>query len=331
MQTNQLANQLTSELIFLVGPTASGKSALAFELANQINANILVADSRQIFKDIPITSGADIPTKFSFMSDREFPNSFFSDGKTELHGVSFLDSNDEWSLGLFHELAQNVIRRTLSQRKVLIIVGGTGLYTHALLLDEEQIIQPPSKHLREQLHQQTLEQLQHQISALQPHAQSLFNTSDWNNPRRLIRAIEILTETGKPKTDINSVKNEISYRNEADQKQFIQPQWFGIEKDKAELEQRIFSRVTERLKHGAINEVEQLMQKMDDKTASIFTATGVKEIIGFLSGQYSQEELVQLWTKREYQYAKRQLTWFKKRPYIVWKKKEELETLLLDT
>ncbi len=311
--TNLLPNQLTSKITFIVGPTATGKSDLAFSLSKKNACNILVADSRQVYKDLVICSGADVPASFSVQSNDELPYSFFFDGETELHGVAFLETTDQWSLGAFHHYARQVLKRTLSQKKSLIIVGGTGLYTHSLLLPAEHIISSPSTNLRTELQTLSLTELQSRVLTIDPQSESKFNNSDWNNPRRLIRAIEILSESPSPKIDINMLKNEINLGDET-----IIPQWFGLTIEKEDLEQKIRARVVKRIEQGAIDEVERLASSVDDKKLSIFSTTGVKEILGYINGMYEKEELVELWSRREFQYAKRQITWFKKREYIHW-------------
>lgn len=317
LPSNQPTHQQTRKLIFIVGPTTTGKSALAFQLAEQFPANILVADSRQVYKEIPITSGADIPINFSLTSDPELPHPFFIHNHTELHGTSFLAADKPWSVGAFYQLAHQVLDRTLSQKKVLIIVGGTGLYTHSLLFPVNQMLQQPSNQLRQQLQGLSLTELQQKLIQIDAVAETKFNHSDWNNPRRLIRAIEIASESSTQPININTLDNVLHVELHNEEKTIV-PTWIGVDIEKDTLTERIQHRVQKRFQQGAIAEVEELLARYENQSIPAFSATGVKEIIGLLTDQYTQKECEELWTRREVQYAKRQLTWFKKRSYIHW-------------
>jgi tRNA dimethylallyltransferase len=180
----------TSPLIFIVGPTATGKTSLAFDLAKKLNADILSADSRQVYQGLEITSGVDIPANWS-KSEKEIGGyRFYSDGTTQLYGVSFLPTQAEWSIAHFRDYAETIWNETQRRGKMLIIVGGSGLYHRSLFLDKAVLTIGPSESLREELQQLSVEELQHRLSQQLPQASELLNHSDWNNPRRLVRWIE---------------------------------------------------------------------------------------------------------------------------------------------
>lgn len=310
----------THSATFIVGPTASGKSSLALQYAKVNNCHILSADSRQIYQGIEITSGADIPNEFDFVSSENFPilTGYFSNGDMNIYGISALHPTKVWSVGRFQELAYSVFERAYAEGKGVVIVGGSGLYTHSLLLRHDQLHVPPNEKLRKLLEEKNVNELQDEIQEKYPQLVDTLNQSDWNNPRRLIRLLEILhsQKTVSIKKEIDSVDNVIQFQGEK-----IIPTWIGKNLEKDELQRKIIERVKERITHGAIQEIERLYAHIEDKKTPILTATGVKEIVGFLHEQYDEEQLTELWSRREFQYAKRQMTWFKKRNYIQWRQK----------
>ena len=311
-----------THITFIVGPTASGKSTLALQYAKVNNCNILSADSRQVYQGIEITSGADIPSQFDFVETpvesrliAPLPQGYFWDGETNIYGISSLHPTEVWSIGLFRELANYVFAKSFAEKKGVVIVGGSGLYTHSLLLEHDQLKVPPNQRMRESLEENSIEELQEMVEAKYPKFAQTFNPSDWSNKRRLVRSLEILSTqpVNNVKKEIDNVENFIEFDGTK-----INPKWIGIYVEKNELEQRIEKRVKERISSGAVQEVERLASVVNDRQAPIFTTTGVKEILGFLNGQYDEGQLIELWARREFQYAKRQMTWFKKRNYIEW-------------
>lgn len=317
-------------IIFLVGPTATGKSSLAFQLAEKVNAHILSADSRQVYKGLEITSGADVPATFSptprhpepghrpSLSGSDLLQTYFestdNQKSTKLFGVSLLNPTEEWSISQFREYALSIIELCKIEKKNLIVVGGSGLYLQSLLIDDPKLNIPPNNDLRQELAALSLTELQEKLSQINHQHFTKLNNSDLNNPRRLIRAIEMFSS---PRRDaINGVSTKKSIHA-------LEQHWFGLEIDNEILQQRINQRVVERTQLGALTEVEKLLnQQVETRFITspppVFTTTGVKEIRAFLNNQIEKEELVDLWTLREFKYAKRQKTWFKKRSQIEW-------------
>lgn len=302
-------------MIFIVGPTATGKTALALRLAKELNADILSADSRQFYKGLEITTGADLPENFTLSKDLIDDHQYFTDGEINFYGVSFLKPNEEWSIAHFRDFAEFVYEKTQERNKELIIVGGSGLYHQALFLDKKTLHISPSEELREELQNATVEELQQKLLSQYPHADEVLNDSDWKNPRRLIRWIEKTTN----QTDTSVEESSI----------FGTPEnhsWIGLSIELEKLEPRIQERVIERAENGSIQEVEQFLAKIEDKKSPSTSTLGVKEISLFLNDQISKDELIELWTKHEVQYAKRQITWFKKRGYIKWLEYDKVDS-----
>lgn len=307
-------------LFFVVGPTTTGKSALSLQLAHQLNAHLLSADSRQIYQGLEITSGADIPSNFSY---HKSPNSELAayyevSSGPKIFGTSVLQPLDEWSISQFRNYALRVIDACTQEHKNLIIVGGSGLYIESLLINDPKLAIPPNDKLRQELESFSIEQLHTRLHQLSHTHLDQMNNSDRQNPRRLIRAIEVLQYLSNHTLTLQptSIEN-------------LTQTWIGLHIDKEELSERIQQRVVQRIQNGAIQEVELLLSNFPNQKLPSFTTTGVREIIAYITGQIDKSQLVEMWTLREFQYAKRQITWFKKRHQIEWF--SILDTDLLNT
>lgn len=296
-------------LTFIVGTTATGKSARALQLATATPSIILSADSRQVYSDIPILSGADIQADWTQTSSTNTHYRYFQTPITEVHGVSIIDKQDEWSVAHFRQLAEECFIKAQQEFKQLIIVGGTGLYHRSLFLDESQLYQPPNTVLRAQLEQYSIEELQELAEQKIDDARLFFNDSDWQNPRRLVRFLE-------KQVTVFDKKPKVTKPSLFDQADRIK--WVGLQISKELLEVRIKQRVVQRIELGAIQEVERLRWTEQFETLPISTTLGIKQILLYLDEQISKEELIEMWSKKEFQYAKRQLTWFNKETQVQW-------------
>lgn len=315
MVTRQLSNhgakakvqQATNQLTFIVGPTATGKTSLAFAVAQKMSADILSADSRQIYQGLEITSGLDLPDDWIVSNEQIDNKKYFSKHDTNLYGLNILSLDEEWSIAHFRNFAEIIWEQTQKRGKSLIIVGGSGLYHHSLFLEKETLNIGPSADLREKLEGAPVEKLQKILTEQYPQASEILNNSDWQNPRRLIRWIEKTAPSVSTSPEHPSI-----FGKETDH------HWIGLTADKETLEEKIRLRVDQRIQTGAIQEVEKVLSLDDAQKLHCFSTLGVKDIALYITNQISKEELVQLWTKHELQYAKRQMTWFKKRTYIQW-------------
>lgn len=298
------------DVIHIVGTTATGKTALALALAQKLLQNynqvdIISADSRQVFADIPIVSGADVPGIFTSVSDPKLSAPFLrNQNRFNVHGVGILAADQAWSLADFQRLVLEVAVWSWSSQGVVILVGGTGLYQTRV--SESQLMRQPAPNtkLRDELSGQPLDQLQHKLQSLDSSRWQSLSVSDRANPRRLVRHIEVAVSQKK---NLGSIKVDT-----------IQPDrhiWVGLHRPWLDLENLIATRVQSRLAQGAVQEVERLMSILDFNQhldLPIVTATGVKEIWQYLVGSLSLAEATIQWQTRERQYAKRQLTWWKK-------------------
>lgn len=299
-------------LLTVVGQTATGKTTLALKLASFLlkrkkyaRAVLLSADSKQVYQGLETLSGADIPDGFEPSERSGLSLPFFIDRgrKMELHGVSCVPGNSEWSAAHFRTLFTELLD-TLSQKTVFIIVGGTGLYHQQLFAPAQTLFIPPNEVLRAELHHYSVTKLQKTLQKSWPERWKNMNYSDRYNPRRLIRAIEVALSTETKKIP------SIQHKKPAAQ--------FGLLLPTPKLQQNIRQRVEERIERGVIQEVGgfELQYPAADLQAK-FTL-GYAEIREYLHQRLTLDELKAAWTAVELQYAKQQHTWWKKQADIQW-------------
>lgn len=306
---------MNKKVISIVGPTATGKTEFALTLAQKIIEQnkvsgilIISADSRQVYQGLEVLSGADIPNNFNKINNPvdQFLYDYFQHHQLplQIHGVSIINPQEEWSVAHFVKFAKKLIDQAFSNNQLPIIVGGTGFYHQQLLKQEPSLSIKPNQQIRKKASQKTIDELHKWLKNLNPKKLAQMNNSDANNPRRLIRAIEI----------------EQSKKNKNNKKQSRTYSTFqiGIKNNPELLEKKIIQRVENRLNGGAIEEVKSLLNINLPETSSIKTATGFKPISQYLDNQLSLEEAKRNWLTQELQYAKRQITWFKQHSPDIW-------------
>jgi tRNA dimethylallyltransferase len=275
------------EIIVIVGPTASGKSDLAVELALKHNGEVISADSRQVYKGLDIGTG-----KITAEEMKGVPH----------HLLDVADPKDTFTVVEYVELARKAIEEIISRGKTPILVGGTGFYIHALIDGITLPEVPPNEELREELKNKSSEELFSTLQKLDPkRAESI----DPKNSRRLIRAIEISTELG----EVPAVKsNPLPYP----------VKWIGTEVKPETLKGRIHVRLMKRLNNGMIEEAQKLHQEG--------LAYGRMEELGleyrylayYLQGKMTLDEMIAKLETEIWRYSRRQLTWFKRDLRIEW-------------
>jgi tRNA dimethylallyltransferase len=305
-----MKNIQKEKLIAIIGPTASGKTAIGVRLAKKFNGEIVSADSRQIYRGLDLGTGKDLV---------EY-------GDIKYHLIDICDPEEDFTLQNYLELARKAIDDIFSRGKTPIIVGGTGLYVQGLVegfvLGKSQE-SSKEEYSREQLNNLTLEQLQNILREIDP---EVFELIDRKNPRRLIRAIERATEGIKP----SKIKPDFEVLQ------------IVLDVSKEELNKRIDKRVDDRLKVGMLKEVEKLLDSGVDPEWLIKLGLEYRAMTSFLMSDKipkpefefqnynSFDEMVSDLKIKSHQYAKRQLTWFKRFPEIVWKRDyNKIEKLVL--
>lgn len=300
-----------TKTIFLVGPTATGKTDLALRISQNFPVEIVNADSRQIYEGMTIGSGKDIPKnavkKMSGLTLYGRQIVYYQTPTTKLWGYDLVEPRDDFSVAHFYQFATRVIEQCKKNDNHCLVVGGSGFYINALYSPPASLSIPQNSDLRVALEQQSLESLQTKLMEVDQVTYKKLNNSDLHNRRRLVRKLEIALY----------LKNHHQLKHSKKDKQV--GQWFGLDVDSAQIDQKITIRVAERLQAGFIEECEALydsgMLREHYKSA---TATGYREWLLYKNKKLTYDEFVFAWITAEKQYARRQKTWFKKQPHITW-------------
>ena len=284
------------KVVVICGPTASGKTALSIELAKRINGEIVSADSMQIYDEMNIGTAK---------PDQE-----------EMQGIKhYLIGNikptKRYSVSEFKKDAISAIKEIISKEKMPIVVGGTGLYVNSLVYGidypEIQTNLEYRKELEKIVEEKGLQYLFEK--AVEIDKEAMKNISP-NDKKRILRVLEIYKETGKTKTELEqeSRKNGIPYDYKI----------FAINMPREILYDRINRRVDIMIEKGLIDEVSSLYEKYGESLLTSMQAIGYKEVVEFLKGNCTKEEMIEKIKMETRRYAKRQLTWFRKIENIQW-------------
>lgn len=305
------------KIVSIVGPTACGKTSFALKIARDVllennvhnysGVDLISVDSRQVYKGLEILTGADIPENFVKMTvNTVFDFDFFKheDLDISLYGVSIINYDQPWSVAHFKSFATKIILQSFKHNRLPILIGGTGLYHQHLFNIDENLFVPPNQKIREQANEMTVLELQQWLLRIGKEKFESMNNSDINNPRRIIRAIEILV--GIPGERVDEVLPKS-----------VEKIIFGMQEKLEKIENKIRERVIQRFDQSVV-EVTQLLQVCKTNNLPVCSTLGVSDIHDFLDGKVNKHTCQLNWALHEYQYAKRQVTWFKKQPDIIW-------------
>ncbi len=284
------------KVIVIAGPTASGKTSLSIKLSKEINGEIISADSMQIYKYM------DIGTAKPSIEEQNGIKHYLLD---------FVSPDERYSVAEFKKDAENAIEEILRKGKVPIVIGGTGLYIDSLVFGiEYPEIEFDEKYrqalMNKAMTDEGLKSLYEEAKKIDEKA--LLKISE-NDRKRITRILEIYHNTGKTKTEmeIESRKNEVKYDYRV----------FAINMDREKLYDRINRRVDIMIEQGLIEEVRELIKKYN-KFPTAMQGLGYKEVVEYLDGKCSKEEMIDKIKQETRRYAKRQLTWFRKNKNITW-------------
>ncbi len=297
-----------NNIICVAGPTASGKTSLAVELAKRTNGEVVSCDSMQIYKRMTIGTAKPTPDEMEGIPH---------------HMIDVAEPEEVFSVSRYCEMAAPIVDDIIARGKTAIIAGGTGLYMDSLIRGNNFAPFPATGHrqrLEQQLETDGLDALIAQLAPIDPEALE----RSQGNPRRIIRALEVFYETGETITAHNIRTQAIPPR--------YNPLWIGLDfEDRAELYRRIDLRVGIMLEQGLVQEIKDLLASGIPADCTAMQAIGYKEFVDALEGRGTIEEAADLVRQSSRRYAKRQLTWFRRNKNIHWltrKPKESSEEIL---
>ena len=279
-------------LITITGATASGKTAIAANLAQKINGEIISADSRQVYKNMDIGTGKDLQD-YTINCKDDYGNS--QSVNIPYHLIDIVDAGTKYNVYEYKKDFLTAYNDIIYRNKIPILCGGTCLYIEAVLKNYNMIYVPVNEELRNSLKHKTIDELEKILVSYKP----LHNKSDLDTTKRAIRAIEI--EDFYNKNQLLNVENVN-----------INPLIIGIHFEREERRQRITERLKQRLENGLIEEVEKL-QKLGISNEDIeYYGLEYKFVSWYLSGKISYDELFTQLNSAIHQFSKRQMTWFRK-------------------
>lgn len=278
-------------LIIIGGPTASGKTSLAIEVAKYFNTEIVSADSRQLFREMNI--GTAKPSQQQL-------------AEVKHHFINSHSIHDEMNTGIYETQCISLLENLFKKNKTIVMVGGTGLYINAVVNGIDNLPEANTE-IRNQLQQQLklngIEPLQNKLKEIDI---STYLKIDLQNPNRLMRALEVFMITGKPYSSF--LKNKKTERN-------FDVKMFGIERSRERLYEVINKRVDDMIQNGLLKEAEQLYPF---KNLNALQTVGYMELFDVIENKMTLEVAVEKIKQHTRNYAKRQVTWFKKAESIKW-------------
>ena len=283
-------------LLIVAGPTATGKSDSAVELALRMNGEVISADSMQVYRGMDIGSA-----KVTVGEMRGVPH----------HLIDCADPSENWNVVRFQKEARRAVQDIASRGRLPILCGGTGFYIQALLYDIDFTQMEENTPLRDRLSALAAEKGPEAVHALllekDPASAAAIHP---NNLKRVIRAIEFMEESGGSIAahNLQQRERESAYRSV----------FFVLTMDRARLYERIDRRVDIMMERGLVDEVAGLRAMGIQRDSTSMQGIGYKQIYGYLDGEYDLEEAVRLIKRDTRHFAKRQLTWFKREKDVIW-------------
>ena len=283
-------------LLIVAGPTATGKSDSAVELALRMNGEVISADSMQVYRGMDIGSA-----KITREEMRGVPH----------HLIDCADPDENWNVVRFQKEARNAVQDIISRGRLPILCGGTGFYIQALLYDIDFTQMEENTPLRERLSAMAAEkgpEAVHKLLAERDPASAA--AIHPNNIKRVIRALEFMEESGSSIASHNMQQRE--------RESYYRSVFFVLTMERARLYERIDRRVDLMMERGLVEEVSRLRDMGIRRDSTSMQGIGYKQIYGYLEGEYDLDEAVRLVKRDTRHFAKRQLTWFRREKDVIW-------------
>ncbi|MCX7723159.1 MAG: tRNA (adenosine(37)-N6)-dimethylallyltransferase MiaA [Verrucomicrobiae bacterium] len=280
-------------IILIGGPTAVGKSDVALALAERLGGEIIAVDSMQVYR------GLDIGTAKPSAAER---------ARVPHHLIDVVELTESFDAARFVELARKAVAEIHARGRVPILCGGTGLYFKAFLAGLGEA-PPPDPNLRAELEATPMPELLRELAARDP---LMYAKIDRNNPRRVIRAVEVIRLTGKPFSALRADWDS------ALQTAPTAVRFFGLSRAASDLRARIEARVDAMFRAGLVEETRALLERGLAQNKTAMQAIGYRQVVEYLQGKRPLPETIRLVKIRTRQFAKRQMTWFKRQLRLEW-------------
>jgi len=288
-------------LVVILGPTGIGKTEVAIEVAKAFDTEIISADARQIYKEMEIGTAKPSPSQLM---------------EVKHHFINTLSITESYNVGQYEQDAMKVLEELYKKKDTAVMVGGSGLYIYALCHGIDEITTSDEdirKELMLQLNTKGLASLQEELKIADP---AYYKEADLANTHRIIRALEVYRKTGLPYSSFRiSKKKERPFK-------VIK---IGLNIDRKELYNRINARVDAMIDAGLEDEVKSLLPY---KNYNSMNTVGYSEWLAYFDGKFTKEQTINYIKQNTRRYAKRQLTWFRRDPEIVWFKPDDAKNII---
>lgn len=286
------------KLLVIVGPTGTGKTDLAIKLAKKFEGEIVSADSRQLYIGMDIGTGK-LPVDIKLVRKE----GFWVVGEIPIYLYDLITPDKTFSVAEYQQRAYKKIKQIQNEGKLPILVGGTGLYMRAVVQGLKVPQVKPDKKIRDKLDKKSLSSLLHNLEQVDS---KTYLGIDKHNKRRVIRALEVYYKTGKP---ISSFAKKY--------KPDFEILSIGLTADREYLYKRVDDRIDSWFDQGFVGEVKSLLKKYKQTLPSM-TSLGYRQVAAYLDKRISKEEATKRIKFDHHGYIRRQLTWFKKEPLVIW-------------
>ncbi|NOY15108.1 MAG: hypothetical protein GXP43_02720 [bacterium] len=297
---NQLLKTHQPAFVNILGPTASGKTDLAFQLAEAKPFDLISVDSRQVYQQMDIVTGKDIPPDFKFHPNKLL-SYYLAPAGFKLYATSLVPPDETFSFGTFLRLTADLVDQIAAAGRQIIFVGGTIHWFYRFLtLSFDQVFTPTNPKWRQKAKTLPLKDLQNLLAATFPKQVESINPSDWQNPRRLIRLYERFqfTPAAKDKKIIKKLKAFFSQKNLT----------IILNPPTSILRQRIHQRILKRIDQGALPETQKLIDAYPAGLPA-FDTPGYRQIIDFLQNRIDYDQMLKTWFQAELKLVRQQKQW----------------------
>lgn len=288
-------------VVFVVGPTSSGKTDLGLRLAKQFGGEVINADARQIYRELSIGTGKPSGRRGKWKGH----TAYLVNGVPH-YLMDFLPPDKTYTVAQWREAALRAVKGMVKRGSLPIVVGGTGLYISALIDNYHFPSVAPQPALRKAYEEKSLDELVRLLLTIDPGASGVV---DMKNERRIIRALEVVTYTGKKFSELRTQGEPL-----------VEAFQVGIHRPQDELQARVDRSIENMVEEGLVDEVRALLGRGLKPSLPSMTAIGYQDVARYLQGELTLEEAIASIKRRTRQYTKRQWTWFKRDPRIRWAK-----------